>query len=77
MAAALNTLKPGQRAVIEDITGDDAIAVRLMEMGLLDGEEIEMVGRAPLGDPAEYIVRGYRVSLRDAEAQRVVVRDVI
>jgi ferrous iron transport protein A len=74
MSRTLDTLAaPGEKARIVDIAGDDAIAVRLMEMGLTDGELIELVGFAPLGDPIEFLVRGYRVSLRAAEARRVVV----
>jgi ferrous iron transport protein A len=67
----LDTLKAGQRARIIDIDDDDAISVRLMEMGLTDGEEIELLGFAPLGDPIEFLVRGYRISLRASEARRV------
>jgi ferrous iron transport protein A len=67
----LNALRPGQRARILEIEGDDAVAIRLMEMGLTDGEEIQCLGFAPLGDPIEYEIRGYRVSLRRAEARRV------
>ena len=67
----LDLLREGQRARIVDIDGDDAVAIRLMEMGLTDGEDIECVGFAPMGDPIEYLVRGYRVSLRRAEARRV------
>ena len=55
------------------IHGDDAISVRLMEMGLLDGEQVKMVGSAPLGDPLEIEIRGYRLSLRTREAQRVEI----
>ncbi len=69
----LDSLSPGQRAVISEVSGNDAISVRLMEMGLLDGEEIELIGRAPLGDPLEFLIRGYRLSLRAEEAQRVVI----
>jgi ferrous iron transport protein A len=68
--------RPGQRALILDVTGDDAVAVRLMEMGLTEGAEIELIGFAPLGDPIEYRVRGYRLSLRKAEAQRVTIDPV-
>jgi ferrous iron transport protein A len=67
----LDSLPAGQRARILEIDGDDAVAIRLMEMGLTDGEEIQCLGFAPLGDPIEYLVRGYRVSLRKAEARRV------
>jgi len=69
----LDALKRGDRARIVEISGDDAVAVRLMEMGLVEGEEIEHLGAAPLGDPVEFLVRGYRLSLRLAEARRVQV----
>jgi ferrous iron transport protein A len=42
-------------------------------MGLVEGEEIENLGTAPLGDPIEYLVKGYRLSLRQTEARRVTV----
>ncbi len=71
--ATLNDLVPGERARILEVLGDDSIAMRLLEMGLTDGEEIELLGRAPLGDPIEYCVRGYRLSLRSDEAKRVEV----
>jgi len=63
----------GQRATILDVAGDDGVAVRLMEMGLTDGEEITVIGFAPLGDPVEYSIRGYRLSLRKSEAKRVSI----
>jgi ferrous iron transport protein A len=69
----LDQLKAGSRAVIREIQGDDGIAVRLLEMGLTEGEEIEVVGFAPFGDPIEFRVRGYRISLRASEAHRLQV----
>ncbi len=69
----LDSLKPGERARVIDVTGDDAVAVRLLEMGLVEGEEIENLGAAPLGDPVEFFIRGYRLSLRLSEARRVQV----
>jgi ferrous iron transport protein A len=69
----LNSLEEGQRARIVAVEGDDGIAVRLMEMGLTEGEEIRLLGFAPFGDPIEFQVRGYRVSLRGTEARRVTV----
>ena len=44
-----------------------------MEMGLIDGEPIQLIGFAPLGDPIEFSIRGYRITLRRQEAGRVVV----
>ena len=71
--ASLDQLQVGQRARIEAIQGDDALVQRLLEMGLLDGEEVEVVGFAPLGDPMEIRLRDYRLSLRRSEAARIRV----
>lgn len=73
MTATLDGLSVGQSATVAEITGDDGIAVRLMEMGVIEGESIRMIGKAPLGDPIEYELRGYRLSLRASEAARVQV----
>ncbi len=71
--ATPDELQPGERGRILEVSGEDAITVRLMEMGLTDGEEIELIGRAPLGDPLEFAVRGYRLSLRAEEARRIAI----
>ncbi len=70
----LNELVQGESAIIVEILGDDVVASRLMEMGLIEDEPISMIGKAPMGDPTEFAVRGYRISLRKNESTRVVVR---
>ena len=70
---SLDHLKRGQRATVTALDGDDAIVVRLLEMGLFEGEEIEVLGFAPLGDPMEIRLRDYRLSLRRTEAARITV----
>jgi ferrous iron transport protein A len=55
------------------VTGSDATAQRLMEMGLVGGTEVEVVKLAPLGDPMQISVLGYHLSLRKTEARRVRV----
>jgi ferrous iron transport protein A len=69
----LDQLQEGQRARIDSLAGDDAALQRLMEMGLLEDEEIEVLAFAPLGDPMEIRLRDYRLSLRRAEAARIRV----
>lgn len=69
----LDQISRGTLARISDVVGNDTLAIRLMEMGLIEGEDIELIGAAPLGDPLEYSVRGYRLSLRANEARRVIV----
>jgi ferrous iron transport protein A len=70
---SLDQLGVGQRCRVEEVQGADALVQRLMEMGLLEGEEVEIVGFAPLGDPLEIRLRDYRLSLRRNEAARVRV----
>ncbi len=67
----LAQLPVGASAKVARIEGTDELACRLMEMGLTPGVELRVVGTAPLGDPLELEVRGYRLSLRKSEAQRV------
>ena len=69
----LDQLRVGQRARIVEVAGDDAVSVRLLEMGLTEGEPVELLGIAPLGDPLEFSVRGYRISLRAGEARRLKI----
>jgi ferrous iron transport protein A len=71
--ATLATSVVGSVSRVHDVHGDDAIALRLLEMGLTPGVAVRVVGRAPLGDPLELELRGYRLSIRRAEAARVVV----
>jgi ferrous iron transport protein A len=70
----LSDLRQGQRARVDRIDGGDAISQRLMEMGLLEGDIIELVGFAPLGDPLEIRLHDYCLSLRKSEAARVQVQ---
>ena len=70
----LAELAVGSRGIVEVVSGDDEISLRLMEMGLVPDTQVCLVGLAPWGDPLEIELRGYRLSLRRSEAQRVEVR---
>jgi ferrous iron transport protein A len=70
---ALSDLARGQRGTVVAVHGADGVSQRLMEMGMLEGETVEVVGFAPLGDPIEVRVQDYHLSLRKAEAARVLV----
>ena len=74
----LSQIKVGERARVRsvDVDGDGEVGVRLLEMGLTPGVEIRLVGVAPLGDPLEFEVRGYRLSLRKTEAARVEIERI-
>jgi Fe2+ transport system protein FeoA len=70
---SLDQLRAGQRARVEAVGASGALGQRLLEMGLLEGEIIEVVGFAPLGDPMEIRLRDYRLSLRRQEAASITV----
>ena len=69
----LAQLPVGARGRVTSIEGDDDLSVRLLEMGLTPGVEVAVIGTAPLGDPLELELRGYRLSVRKSEAARVSV----
>lgn len=69
----LNDLKSGQKARILEIGGSEMFRIRLMEMGLLIGDVVEMEKFAPLLDPMELIVKGYHLSLRRMDAEKIVI----
>src|SRR5687768_17206121 len=71
---SLDELQIGQCALITSVQGGDALGQRLLEMGLLEGEPVEVLGFAPFGDPMEVRLRDYRLSVRRREAARVRVR---
>ena len=61
-------------ATVIGIAGSDGIVQRILEMGLFAGEELEVIGFAPLGDPMEIRLRDFRLSLRRGEAARISVQ---
>jgi Fe2+ transport system protein FeoA len=69
----LSELSPGQRARIIRVGGRGRARRRFMEMGLVSGETILVERVAPLGDPVEFFVKGYHLSLRRNDAQNVQV----
>jgi len=73
MMTSLASVPVGTTTLVADVQGTDAVAVRLLEMGLTPGVAIRVVGEAPLGGPKEIEVRGYRLSVRRREAACVAV----
>ena len=69
----LAELKTGQKAVIVRVHGHGSFRKRLIEMGFIHGKEVKVVLNAPLKDPIEYEIIGYKVSLRREEAKQIEV----
>jgi ferrous iron transport protein A len=72
----LADLSTGQSAEVLSVSGDPALVQRLYEFGLLEGERVQVLARAPLGDPIEISLGNARLSLRKTEAANIAVRIV-
>jgi len=71
MNRSATELSVGQSARVLRVAGTNDVSRRLLEMGVTPGVEIRCLGAAPLGDPLEFELRGYRLSLRKREAEHV------
>lgn len=72
---SLSSLIPGERGTVRRVLRlNTNVRLRLLEMGLICGSNVEMIRFAPMGDPIEVRVRGYRLSLRKHEAESVIVQ---
>ena len=72
----MNTLrqaKIGDTAKVVKLHGEGAIKRRIMDMGITKGVQVHIRKVAPLGDPVEITVRGYELSIRKADADRIEV----
>lgn len=72
----MDELKPGESAYIETVGGTGALRHHLLDMGLTPDAEITLQKVAPMGDPVQFEVRGYELTLRLEEARKVTVKNV-
>ena len=72
----LAMLKPGEQGKITNMGAIGSLKRRLMDMGVLVGEEIKVEKIAPLGDPIEVTIKNYNLSLRRKEAQGIEVEAI-
>ncbi len=73
MRKRLSEMSPGERGKVSRVNGSGALRRKLLDMGIVRGVSVEVLRRAPLGDPVEISVRGYNLSLRGSEAENVWV----
>ncbi len=72
----LAELPRGETAIITKVKGYGAFRKRITEMGFISGTRVTSIKKAPLQDPAEYELMGYRVSLRNSEAEMIGILPV-
>ena len=69
----LNELTPGKSARIESVGGEGALRQHFLDMGVIPGAEVTMMKFAPMGDPMQLLIHGYKLTLRLADAEQIVI----
>ena len=69
----LNELQIGSTATILSVGGEGALRQHFLDMGLIQGTEVTVVQYAPMGDPMEFQVHGYELTLRLDDAAQIDV----
>ncbi|MDQ7032343.1 MAG: ferrous iron transport protein A [Desulfonauticus sp.] len=73
---SIRQLKINQKAIIKHIKARGELGRRIRDMGLLPGTEIQIVGRAPLKDPVALRLKGFTLTLRNNEADYILVEEL-
>ena len=71
----LKDLKVGQSATIANVAGEGALRLRLLDMGLIPGTKVLLQRVAPLGDPIQIQVRGYELTIRLEDANKITIQE--
>ncbi len=72
----LSDLKTGQSARIKSVGGEGALRQHFLDMGVIPGVELKLIKLAPMGDPMEFRIRGYELTMRVADAEKIIVSEV-
>ncbi|UZJ36907.1 FeoA family protein [Prosthecochloris sp. SCSIO W1103] len=72
----LSELTKGQTARIKKISCSGSLKSKLIDMGVLKGERVQVVRIAPLGDPVEVLIKQYKLSLRKKDIEGIIVEEV-
>jgi len=72
----LKDLKIGKSGVVLEVGGEKILRKRLLEMGITPRTTVTVKKAAPMGDPIELLLRGYVLSLRLAEAEKITIQEL-
>lgn len=75
--ATLNDLKKNETGIITEIHLTGLMKRRLIDMGVTTGAAVTMLRAAPLGDPVEFYILGYNLSLRRKEAKQIIIKRTV
>ena len=73
-ALTLDAVRPGATVRVAAVGGEGALRRRLLDMGITPGTVVTLTKTAPLGDPIQISLRGYELTLRLADAEKIVIK---
>ena len=71
--STLDLVELGESVRVKGIAKESKVKRKLLDMGVTPGVEVKIVGKAPMGDPINVEVRGYKLTLRKSEAKDILV----
>ncbi|MBO5140163.1 MAG: ferrous iron transport protein A [Peptococcaceae bacterium] len=72
----LDQVAVGQESIITKVGGEGELRCRLLDMGLISNTKVKVQKMAPMGDPIEIHLRGYELTIRKEDAQKIEVQDI-
>lgn len=66
-------MKIGDKQTVKGLDKESTVRRRLLDMGITPGTTVQVTGKAPMGDPIEVTVRGYKLTLRKDEAKAILI----
>lgn len=73
---SLNDLSLGDKCKVYSLTADGAIRRRLLDLGLINGTEIESISKSPSGNLVAYSIRGAVIAIRSEDASKIIVETI-
>ena len=72
-SVSLNTILPGQKAVVSELHSTGSMRRRLLDIGLIKDTKVECVGKSPGGDPSAFLIRGAVIAIRSEDCNNILV----
>lgn len=72
----LTDLKPGETAIVKELSQESRLRRRLLDIGLFHGSAVKCIAKSPLGDPTAYLICGAVIALRKEDSALVLVQSL-
>lgn len=69
----LNSIKPGEHAVVAKLLSTGSMRRRLLDIGLIENTDVECLGRSPGGDPTAFLIRGAVIAIRSEDCSDILI----